>query len=146
MATKNPTTTTPTFLASTRTKALEETPIPPKRASKGEKKDEGESGGAQSSMEDLLCLNYGGGQKTKTNRRMASPPSNTDLSEYLSPSPGGKPGTGFNGKQFGWSSQANSQAFLVKELSVLKQPHCWHWGHLRPNLKPKLGPKLESSL
>ena len=116
MAAKNPTTTTPTFLASTRTKALEETPIPPKRASKGEKKDEGESGGAQSSMEDLLCLNYGGGgQKTKpNNRRMASPPSNTDLSEYLSPSPGGKPGTGFNGKQFSWSSQANSHAILGK--------------------------------
>ena len=46
-------------------------------------------------MEDLLCLNYGGGgPKAKSSgARAASPPSEAaaDLSEYLSPSPGGKP-------------------------------------------------------
>ena len=81
------------FLASTRTKALEETPIPPKRASRGDKTGEKEEE-SQSSMEDLLCLNYGGGgPKAKSSgSRAASPPSETtDLSEYLSPSPGGKP-------------------------------------------------------
>ena len=95
---KNTTATTapPTFLASTRTKALEETPIPPKRASKGDKTGDGEEE-SQSSMEDLLCLNYGGGgpkAKSSGGVRTASPPSEaaTDLSEYLSPSsPGGKP-------------------------------------------------------
>ena len=85
--------TTPTFLASTRTKALEETPIPPKRASKGdktgEKEEEGES---QSSMEDLLCLNYGGGGGPKAkSSKSPSEAAAADLSEYLSPSPGGRP-------------------------------------------------------
>ena len=87
--------TTATFLASTRTKALEETPIPPKRASKGDKTGEEREEESQSSMEDLLCLNYGGGgPKAKSSgARAASPPSEAaaDLSEYLSPSPGGKP-------------------------------------------------------
>ena len=88
---KNTTATAPpTFLASTRTKALEETPIPPKRASKGDKNGENEEGESQSSMEDLLCLNYGGGgPKAKSSKSPSE--GAADLSEYLSPSPGGKP-------------------------------------------------------
>ena len=51
---KNP---TPTFLASSRTKSLEETPTPPKRASKGDKEEEENEAEAKSqpSMEDLGC-------------------------------------------------------------------------------------------
>ena len=79
----------PTLFASTRTKALEETPTPPRRGTKGEDDAEGETEShSQSSMEDLLCLNYGG-PKAKSNARAASPASDPDdLSRYLSPSTG----------------------------------------------------------
>ena len=51
-----PNSTPPTFLASTRTKALEETPIPPKRGLKGDKGEEEEAeeeSKSKPSMEDL---------------------------------------------------------------------------------------------